>query len=178
MKKTHTKFKGLILIKGKTHYDRRGFFRELIHQNLIPSKIVFTVISKSKKNILRGLHFQEKRVQGKFLSVLKGKIFDVGVDLRKNSKTYLKYFSCELSEKNNVSIYLPPGFAHGFYTFEKENIILYGCTNYRDKNSEKGIIWNDKDLKIKWPCTKPVLSKKDKLNKSLREYLNFKNGKL
>ena len=80
MKKIKTKFKGLLLIKGKTHYDK-----------LIPNKIVFTVISKSKKNILRGLHFQEKKAQGKFLSVLKGKIFDVGVDLRKSSKTYLKY---------------------------------------------------------------------------------------
>ena len=125
---------------------------------------------------MRGLHFQEKYAQGKFLSVLKGKIFDVGVDLRKNSKTYLKYFSCELSEKNNTSVYLPPGFAHGFYAFEKENIILYGCTNYRHKVLKKNM-WNDKDLKIKWPTKKPVLSKKDKLNVSLREYLKFKNGK-
>jgi len=172
MNKIKTKFKSLFLVKGLTHYDNRGFFRELVYQKFVPKKIVFTVISKSKKNILRGLHFQTVNPQGKFLCVLKGKIFDVAVDLRKNSKTYLKHFSCELSDKNNTSIYIPPGFAHGFYCFEKENIVLYGSTNYRHKGSEKGIIWNDKDLNIKWPRKKPTLSKKDKLNLSLKEYLS------
>ena len=172
MKKIHTKFKDLFLVKGQTHYDNRGFFRELVYQKMVPKNIIFTVISKSKKNILRGLHFQTKKPQGKYLSVLKGKIFDVAVDLRKNSKTYLKYYSCELSEKNNTSIYIPPGFAHGFYCYDKENIVLYGSTNYRHKNSEKGIIWNDKDLKIKWPRKKPKLSKKDKSNLTLKEYLS------
>ena len=172
MKKIKTKFRDLFLIKGKTHYDSRGFFRELVYQKNVPKKIIFTVISKSKKNILRGLHFQTVKPQGKYLSVLKGRIFDVAVDLRKNSKTYLKYFSCELSEKNSTSIYIPAGFAHGFYCYDKENIVLYGSTNYRHKNSEKGIIWNDQDLKIKWPCKNPALSKKDKLNFTLREYLS------
>ena len=104
--------------------------------------------------------------------MLKGKIFDVAVDLRKNSKTYLKHFKCVLSDKNSTSIYIPPGFAHGFYTYDKENIVLYGCTNYRDKHSESGIIWDDKDLKIKWPNKKPILSKKDKLNITLKNYLS------
>ena len=176
MKIIKTKFKGLFLVKGETHFDNRGFFRELAYQKIIPKKILFTVLSKSKKNILRGLHFQIKKPQGKFLSVLKGKIFDVAVDLRKNSKTYLKHFKCELSEKNNMSIYIPPGFAHGFYTFEKENIVLYGCTNYRHRKSENGIIWNDKDLNIKWPRKIPILSKKDKLNLTLKQYLE-NNGK-
>ncbi len=176
MKIIKTKFKGLFLVRGETHFDNRGFFRELTYQKIIPKKILFTVLSKSKKNILRGLHFQIKKPQGKFLSVLKGKIFDVAVDLRKNSKTYLKHFKCELSEKNNMSIYIPPGFAHGFYTFEKENIVLYGCTNYRHRESENGIIWNDKDLNIKWPRKIPILSKKDKLNLTLKQYLE-NNGK-
>ena len=171
MKKIKTRFKDLFIIKGMTHIDNRGFFRELIHQKIVPQKIIFTVVSKSKKNVLRGLHFQSINPQGKFLSVLKGKIFDVAVDLRKNSKTYLKHFSCEISDRNNLSIYIPPGFAHGFYCYDKENIILYGCTKYRHKNSEKGLIWNDKNLNIKWPRKKPIISKKDKLNITLKEYL-------
>ena len=177
MKKIKTNFKDLFLIKGITHYDNRGFFRELLLQKIIPKKLVFTVISKSKKNILRGLHFQTKNPQGKLLCVLKGKISDVALDLRKNSKTYLKSFKCILSEKNNTFLYIPPGFAHGFYCHDKENLVLYGCTNYRDKKSEKGILWNDRDLKIKWPCKKPILSKKDKKNLSLKNYLSLKNGK-
>ena len=171
MKKIKTSFKDLFIVKGMTHIDNRGFFRELIHQKILPQKIIFTVVSKSKKNVLRGLHFQSINPQGKFLSVLKGKIFDVAVDLRKNSKTYLKHFSCEISDRNNLSIYIPPGFAHGFYCYDKENIILYGCTKYRHKNSEKGLIWNDKNLNIKWPRKKPIISKKDKLNITLKEYL-------
>ena len=172
MKKIKTSFKDLFIVKGMTHIDNRGFFRELIHQKIVPQKIIFTVVSKSKKNVLRGLHFQSINPQGKFLSVLKGKIFDVAVDLRKNSKTYLKHFSCEISDRNNLSIYIPPGFAHGFYCYDKENIILYGCTKYRHKNSEKGLIWNDKNLNIKWPRKKPIISKKDKLNITLKEYLH------
>ena len=171
MKKIKTSFKDLFIVKGMTHIDNRGFFRELIHQKIVPQKIIFTVVSKSKKNVLRGLHFQSINPQGKFLSVLKGKIFDVAVDLRKNSKTYLKHFSCEISDRNNLSIYIPPGFAHGFYCYDKENIILYGCTKYRHKNSEKGLIRNDKNLNIKWPRKKPIISKKDKLNITLKEYL-------
>ena len=171
MKKIKTSFKDLFIVKGMTHIDNRGFFRELIHQKIVPQKIIFTVVSKSKKNVLRGLHFQSINPQGKFLSVIKGKIFDVAVDLRKNSKTYLKHFSCEISDRNNLSIYIPPGFAHGFYCYDKENIILYGCTKYRHKNSEKGLIWNDKNLNIKWPRKKPIISKKDKLNITLKEYL-------
>lgn len=177
MKKIKTKFKNLFLIKGITHYDNRGFFRELIHQKLIPKKLIFTIISKSKKNILRGLHIQKKNPQGKLVLVLKGEIVDVALDLRKNSKTYLKYFKCVLSDKNNKAVYIPQGFAHGFYTRGKENLVLYACTNYRDKNSEKGLLWNDKDLDIKWPCKNPILSKKDKKNFTLNNYLKSENDR-
>ena len=118
-------------------------------------------MSYSKKNVIRGLHIQTKNSQGKLISVLKGKIYDVALDLRKNSKTFGKVFSCILSEKNSQSIYIPPGFAHGFCGLEKENYIIYSCTQYRDKASEKGIKYNDKKLNIKWPTKKPVVSKKD-----------------
>ena len=171
MKIKKTKFKGLIILNGVKHQDKRGYLRELILEKLIKKKFKFQILSVSKKNVLRGLHFQTINPQGKFLSVIKGKIFDVAVDLRKNSKTYLKHFSCEISDKNNLSIYIPPGFAHGFYCYDKENVILYGCTMYRHKNSEKGLIWNDKKLNIKWPRKKPIISRKDKLNITLKEYL-------
>ena len=112
---------------------------------------------------------QRKNMQGKYLSVLKGRILDVVVDCRVKSKTFGKHFKIVLSEKNATSIYIPPGFAHGFLTLDKENIVLYSCTNYRNKESEVSIAWNDKDLKIKWPTKKPILSKKDSTNKSFRE---------
>ena len=116
---------------------------------------------------------QTKQMQGKYLSVLKGKILDVVVDCRKMSKTFGKHFKIILSEKNATSIYIPPGFAHGFLTLDKENIVLYSCTNYRNKESEVSIAWNDKYLKIKWPTKKPILSKKDSNCKSFQE-LNLK----
>ena len=119
-------------------------------------------MSYSKKNVLRGVHMQTKNPQGKFISVLKGKIFDVSVDLRKNSKTFGKYFSCILSEKNSKSIFIPPGFAHGFLTLEKENYIIYSCTTYRDGKNEIAIKYNDKNINIKWPSNKPIISVKDK----------------
>ena len=103
---------------------------------------------------------------------MKGEIFDVAVDLRKKSKTYGKYFSRILSEKNSLSIYIPPGFAHGFCALDKENFVVYGCTQYRNARSEIGIKYNDQDLNIKWPIKKPILSTKDKNNYSLEEFCN------
>ena len=129
-------------------------------------------MSFSKKNIIRGLHLQIKNPQGKFLTVIKGKIFDVVVDLRKKSKTYGKHFSKILSAKNSLSIYIPPGFAHGFCALDKENFVVYSCTQYRNARSEIGIRYNDRDLNIKWPIKKPILSTKDKKNYSLKEFYN------
>ena len=156
-----TKFKDLFIFKNKSFKDKRGYFKELIKEKQIKKKLPFTVMSYSKKNVIRGLHIQTKNSQGKLISVLKGKIYDVALDLRKNSKTFGKVFSCILSEKNSQSIYIPPGFAHGFCGLEKENYIIYSCTQYRDKASEKEIKYNDKKLNIKWPTKKPVVSKKD-----------------
>ena len=159
-----TKFKDLLIFKSKNFYDNRGFFREISLEKLIKKKLIFTVVSKSKKNVLRGLHFQKKKPQGKYLSVLKGEIFDVALDCRPKSKTFGKHFSIYLSDKNSKSIFIPPGFAHGFLGIQKENIVIYGCTNYRHEKSEMGILWNDPYLKIKWPIKKPILSNKDKNN--------------
>ena len=165
-----TKFKDLIIIKNKPFKDKRGYFKELFREKEIKKNFPFIVMSLSKKNVIRGLHLQTNKSQGKFISVIKGKIFDVALDLRKNSKTFGKYFSIYLSEKNSKSIYIPPGFAHGFCGLEKENYMVYSCTNYRDKDTEIGIKFNDRDLKIKWPIKKPVLSKKDKYNITFKEF--------
>ena len=165
MKIFNTRFSGLKIIKGVKHYDNRGFFRETFKNSLFKKKrLIFWCLSKSKKKVIRGMHLQKKFQQGKFISVVQGKIFDVALDLRKNSKTFGKYFSIILSSKNSTSIFIPEGFAHGFCALEKENLIFYGCTNYRSKNNEIGILWNDKDLKIKWPVNKPIISKKDRNN--------------
>ena len=126
-------------------------------------------MSQSKKNVLRGLHFQKKNPQAKLVTVAYGKIFDVAVDLRKNSKTFGKYFSIILSDNVGISIIIPEGFAHGFYCMSSKCIVYYKCTKYRDKNSEMSLAWNDKSIKIKWPTTKPILSIKDSTGISIKE---------
>ncbi len=157
-----TKFKNLFILKNKSFKDKRGYFKELIKEKQIKKKLPFTVMSRSKKNVIRGLHIQTMRSQGKYISVLKGKIFDVALDLRKSSKTFGKVFTCILSEKNSKSIFIPQGFAHGFCGMDNENYIIYSCTQYRHAKSERAIKYNDKTLKIKWPTKKPIVSKKDK----------------
>ncbi len=162
MKIKKTKFKGLIVFKGVKHADKRGYLRELVIEKLIKKKFKFQITSVSKKNVLRGLHYQIKKPQGKLISVIKGEIFDVAVDLRKNSKTFGKYFSIKLNENNCTSVFIPEGFAHGFVTLKKENIVCYSCTEYRSPNHERSLKYNDPKFKIKWPVKKPNISLKDK----------------
>lgn len=172
MKIENTKFKGLKIFKGKIFYDKRGFFRELYQKRKLKThNPIFWCLSSSKKNVFRGLHIQNKYMQEKFVTVIMGKILDVVVDLRPKSKTFGKHFKIILSQKNCKSIYIPPGFLHGFLALESENIVIYGCTNYRDKESEIGIKWNDDDLNINWSISKPIISIKDKKNILFKEYL-------
>tara|TARA_B100001013_G_C24376509_1_gene350328 strand:- start:94 stop:624 length:531 start_codon:yes stop_codon:yes gene_type:complete len=174
MKIINTKFYGLKIIKGVNHYDNRGYFRETYKNNFFKNKkLIFWCMSKSKKNVVRGLHLQKKNQQAKFISVIKGKIFDVALDLRKESKTYGKQYSIILSDKNVTSIFIPTGFAHGFCGLESDNIVFYGCSNYRSKKNEIGILWNDKALKIKWPIKRPIISTKDKNNITFEKYKNL-----
>ena len=168
-----TKFKDLFLIQNKSFKDKRGYFKELIREEKINKKFPFLVMSFSKKNVIRGLHLQKKNTQGKFVSVIKGKIFDVAVDLRKNSKTFCQYYQCTLSEKNGKSVFIPPGFAHGFQALENENYIIYSCTQYRHATSEKVVKFNDKKLNIKWPLQKMIVSKKDNNALSLKEFIKI-----
>ena len=171
MKIISTKFSGLKVIQSKNYRDNRGLFKEDYKKKFFKNKnFIFGCTSSSKKNVVRGLHLQTKYSQEKYVSVLKGAIFDVVVDLRKKSKTYGKHFIIILSDKNAKSLFIPAGFAHGFLSLKEENIIYYTCTNYRSARHEVGILWNDKDLKIKWPIKNPVISKKDKENLKFTEF--------
>ena len=174
MKILNTKFQGLKIIQGKNHYDSRGYLREVFRNNFSNNKkFIFWIMSESKKDVIRGLHIQKKLPQGKFVSVLKGKVYDVALDLRKKSRTFGKYFSIILSEKNSKSLFIPAGFAHGFCSLDNNNLVLYGCTNYRSKKNEVGILWNDDVLKINWPVNKPSISIKDKKNITFNQFKNL-----
>ena len=164
MKIIKTKFKGLLIYQKDTFEDSRGYFRELYIQKHFKTKFPFDVMSFSKKNVLRGLHLQLKKPQAKLITVLKGEIFDVCVDCRKNSKTFGKFFSINLSDKENKSLLIPAGFAHGFCSLTNNVILHYKCSAYRNAKSEIGLLWNDNYLKINWPAKKYILSKKDKKN--------------
>ena len=162
MKIKKTKIKDLLIVKTKLYQDNRGFFKEVEKKKILNKKFIFDCLSFSKKNTLRGLHLQTNKQQAKIITVVQGKILDVAVDVRKNSKTYGKHFSIKMSQNSDFSLYIPEGFAHGFLCLSKHCAVYYKCTNYRDKNSEVTIKWNDKNLKIKWKKKKPILSKKDK----------------
>ena len=170
MKLIKTKLKNLLIIKTKIFKDNRGFFKEVEKNKILKKKFIFDCFSFSKKNTLRGLHLQKRKEQAKIITVTQGKILDVVVDLRKNSKTFGKHFAIKMSQKSDFSLYIPKGFAHGFICLSKSCVVYYKCTNYRDKKSEVTIKWNDRDLKIKWPINKPILSKKDKKGIPLSEY--------
>ena len=174
MKIIETNFNGLKIFKKQTFNDKRGYTRELFLSRSINKKFPFDVLTFSKKNVLRGLHLQVKKPQGKFITVLKGKIYDVSVDCRKNSKTFGKYFSMILSEKENNSIFIPEGFAHGYCVLSDSCLMHYKMTNYRDKKLERGINWNDKFINIKWPIKEPIVSVRDKKNISFKEYIKLK----
>lgn len=171
MKIIKTPIKNLVLLKTKVFKDKRGFFKEVQKNNILKKKFIFDCFSFSKKNTLRGLHLQTKKSQAKIITAVHGKILDVVVDLRKNSNTFGKHFAIEISHNSDFSLYIPENFAHGFLCLSKTCGVYYKCSQYRDKNSEKTILWNDKALKIKWPIKKPILSKKDKLGIKLDDFI-------
>ncbi len=168
-----TNFKDLKIIKLKKNSDKRGYLKETFRKNKIRSKYLpFSYYVNSKKNIIRGFHFQYKFQQVKYITVLKGKILDCVIDLRKKSKTFGKVYKIILSEKNSLSLYIPEGFAHAYLTLDKENIVLYNLSNYYRPNFESGIIWNDNHLNINWPIKNPSLSLKDKSLPTFHTFLN------
>ena len=166
------KFKNLsipevILVESESFSDKRGFFQEIFKEsyfakNGIDKKFVQDNFSHSFHGVLRGLHYQKNpKSQAKLVTVLKGEIFDVAVDIRKNSPTYGKWVGEILSEKNHRLLYIPEGFAHGFCVISKEAEVLYKVTKEYSQIHERGIIWNDDNLDIMWPIDKPILSEKD-----------------
>ena len=158
-----TKIKdGPKLLKSNIYNDNRGFLRETFNQKIIKKEFPFDIMSYSKKNVVRGLHIQLKNPQAKLITVTYGKIYDVAVDLRKKSKTFGKYVSQIISQKDNFSFYIPEGFAHGFLCLSNECTVNYKCTSYRNAESERTLQWNDPNVSIKWPIKNPILSKKDK----------------
>ena len=170
MKIIKTKIKDLLIIKTKIYKDDRGFFKEVEKNQLLKKKFIFDCLSFSKKNTLRGLHLQKKKSQAKIITVVDGKILDVVVDLRKKSKTYGKHFAIEISKNSDFSLFIPENFAHGFLCLSKTCTVYYKCTNYRNEKTETTIKWNDRDLKIKWPVKKPILSSKDSAGIAFSEY--------
>ena len=167
MKIKNVNITGLKIIETKMFFDNRGFLKEVFRENLIKKHFKFDVMSSSKKNVIRGLHIQIKKPQAKLITVVSGKIMDVAVDLRKNSKTFGKYYSLIISDKSEYSFYIPEGFAHGFLCLSDKCIVHYKCSEYRHKESETTLDWRDQEVKIKWPIKKPILSKKDKVGKKL-----------
>jgi len=170
MKIIKTKFDGLQIIKQVSYKDKRGFLRVTHNEKIIKKKFKFEYCTTSKKNSLRGFHFQHKFQQAKYVNVIKGKILDCVIDLRKKSKTFGKYFKIVLSDRNNLSLYIPEGFAHAYFSYEKENIIYYKLNNYYHPKFEDGINPLDKKLKIKWPNNVLLISTKDKKLGNLQDF--------
>ena len=167
MEKITVGIEGLLLFNPKVFKDERGEFFETYNNEKYASQLpnvnfVQDNLSKSHKNVLRGLHFQLPPFdQGKLVQVIKGRALDVAVDIRKNSKTYGHYFSVELSEINKIQFWIPPGFAHGFLSLENDTLFAYTCTNNYSPAHEKTILWNDSQLAIDWKETQPTVSSKD-----------------
>ena len=163
-----TGLEGCLVIEPDVYGDERGFFLETFQKNRyikelnIPYDFVQDNHSRSAKGVLRGLHFQKTKPQGKLVRVVRGEVFDVAVDIRVKSPTFGKHTSIILNEENKKQFWVPPGFAHGFVVLSDFADFEYKCTEYFDPNDEGSIIWNDADLKIDWPILHPSLSAKDK----------------
>jgi dTDP-4-dehydrorhamnose 3,5-epimerase len=168
---------GLYIIEPKLYGDERGYFMETYHyedfkNNGLSMTFVQDNQSMSRKGVLRGLHYQKEHTQGKLVRVLMGSVYDVVVDLRKNSPTYGKFQSVVLTEENKKMFYVPEGFAHGFLVLSDTALFTYKCTDFYHPEAEGGIMWNDPEIGIDWPIdndVQPIISDKDMKHPSLRE---------
>lgn len=169
MKIIETKIKDVKILEPDVFTDHRGFFVKIFNENfenenIFLSKIVEEDHSGSLQNVLRGLHYQVKNPQGKLITIMTGEIFDVAVDLRKSSPTFKQWVGEFLSEKDKKAIWIPPGFAHGFYTISDYAKIIYRTTEHYQKENDRTILWNDPEININWPIKegiKPIMSEKD-----------------
>jgi len=176
-KKNNTEIDGVFIIEPTVFKDNRGYFMEIYNKNDfeelgIKEEFIQDNESKSQKGVLRGLHFQIENTQAKLVRVIKGKVFDVAVDLRRGSKTFGKWVGFELSEENKKMLYIPPYFAHGFLVLSDEAQFVYKCTDIYNPSAESGIRYDDKEVNIKWPklATKIITSEKDKKLLTLQEF--------
>lgn len=174
MKVSKTSMEGILLIEPDLFGDSRGFFmesysRKKYTEHGIDMEFVQDNHSKSVKNTLRGLHYQIKPGQDKIVRVVSGEVFDVVVDMRYGSPTFGKWEGFVLSAANKRQLFVPIGFAHGFCVLSEEAEFLYKCSDYYSPVDERGIIWNDPDLNVKWPIENPILSERDKKNKFLKD---------
>ena len=174
-----TKINGVFLIKPRVFKDNRGHFFESFNSKKfneatgLDVQFVQDNQSLSSKNVLRGLHFQHPPfAQAKLVSVIKGEVLDVVVDIRKESDTYGEYIAENLNEENHHQLFIPEGMAHGFLTLKDDTIFSYKCSNYYDKGSEDGIIWNDSNLKIDWKIKNPLVSEKDQLAQNFTSFVS------
>lgn len=172
-----TEIEGVTIIEPTLFGDNRGYFMETYNYNDfkdagLSMKFVQDNQSKSKRGVLRGLHFQKNNPQGKFVRVISGEVFDVAVDIRKESKTFGKWVGVTLNAENKKQFYIPEGFAHGFLVLSETAEFVYKCTRFYDPGDEGGIMWNDPDIGINWPIQENmdvILSEKDKRNLNLKD---------
>lgn len=177
----NTSLQGVMLIKPTLYGDDRGFFMETYQSARyadagLPTNFVQDNHSKSQRNVLRGLHFQKRRPQGKLVRCISGSVYDVAVDIDPKSKSFGKYCAVELTADNHLQLWIPAGYAHGFCVLSEEAEIEYKCTDYYDPNDESGVIWNDCDIAIDWPIKNPILSVKDAELPSLRQITSSGNA--
>ena len=173
-----TSIPGVTIITPHTNHDERGHFLEsyrsdLFNKNHLSNNFVQDNEVKSSKGVLRGLHYQLNRPQGKLVRAIFGTIIDVAVDIRIGSPTFGKSEMVELSDLNKKMLYIPEGFAHGYIVKSKRSLVVYKCTNYYDKDDEFGIKWNDSSLNLNWSCSNPIISNKDKSLPFLDEQKNL-----
>jgi dTDP-4-dehydrorhamnose 3,5-epimerase len=174
VKITPCDLEGLLIIKPQVFADSRGFFLESWNARRyrdagINATFVQDNLSFSARGTLRGLHFQNPRPQGKLLQVLEGEVFDVAVDLRRNSRSFRHWHGLTLSAENKLQFYVPPGFAHGFLVLSETALFSYKCTEFYSPGDELAIRWNDPDIGIQWPLPSPLLSAKDAQAPFLRD---------
>ena len=171
--------KDVLLLKPKIYYDDRGYFYESFKESLFEEfgfNLKFVQDNEVHSNnarTLRGLHYQLGKPQGKLVHVAAGAIKDIAVDVRTNSPDFGKSIAVELDSKSHNMLFIPEGFAHGYFVKENNTIVQYKCTNYYDPKSEFGIVWNDKDLNINWGIFNPVLSEKDRNLPKLKDQINL-----
>lgn len=174
MKLIETEIAGVFIVEPKVFGDHRGFFMETYHERRfreagIAGRFVQDNHSRSRKGVLRGLHYQLVQPQGKLVSVARGAVYDVAVDVRRGSPTFGRWIGCVLDDQDHRQFYVPPGLAHGFCVLSEEADFVYKCTDYYHPQSERGIIWNDPEVGIAWPQVEVILSDKDARSPRLAE---------